>query len=48
MKHPLIPDQRVALAAGGVLFVLGAFLLYDAWDGRGQSAPWPLGAVMPF
>jgi hypothetical protein len=39
LRKPLIRDQRTCLVLGLVLFVLGAKLLHDAYEGRGRSAP---------
>jgi uncharacterized membrane protein HdeD (DUF308 family) len=47
-RRPLVANRTTALAVGWVLFLAGAFLLYDAFDGRGEHVPWPLGAVMPW
>jgi hypothetical protein len=38
-KH-LIASQRTEKAAGIGLFILGAVLLRDAYDNRGQDVPW--------
>jgi hypothetical protein len=34
-----IQSQRLESAVGLLLFVGGAFLLYDAYDGRGKDQP---------
>lgn len=47
-RRHLIADRHAEIAAGLVLFALGAVLLHDAWDGRGRRVPWPMGAVMPW
>lgn len=36
------------LVIGIILFIAGAMLLWDAWNGRGKDAPWPIGAILPF
>jgi hypothetical protein len=38
-RHPFVPDRRVAVAAGVVLFLAGSWFLYDAWEGRGLKTP---------
>ena len=30
------------------MFLVGALLLYDAFDARGKKMPWPAGAVTPW
>ncbi|WP_154793318.1 hypothetical protein [Occultella kanbiaonis] len=37
--RPFIGDRRVALTAGLVLVVAGAWLLKDAYERRGRSRP---------
>lgn len=46
-RHP-IQNRQTEVAVGLVLFVFGAYLLWDAFDGRGKKMPWPAGVVMPF
>lgn len=49
MEAPqLIRSRGSEIFLGLVLFVVGAFLLWDATDGRNQPLPWPLGAVLPW
>jgi len=48
MKHPIIRDQRAAVAVGGALVAAGFVVLYDAWDGRGRRKPWFLGPILPW
>lgn len=38
-KRPIVADRRVALALGVALFVGGALLLHDAYEGRGRNTP---------
>lgn len=47
-KGHLIQDRRIEIAVGLLLFLLGAYLMYDAFDARGKKMPWPAGAVMPW
>lgn len=39
MRRPFIQDQTAAVVGGLLLFGLGALLLYDAYERRGQKAP---------
>lgn len=39
MSKAVVPDQRAAQLAGMGCIVLGAFLLYDAYEARGRSRP---------
>lgn len=43
-----IQNRKTEMIVGAVVFVLGALLLWDAWNGRGKNAPWPLGGILPF
>lgn len=47
-RQPFIKNARTAKQLGWVLFIAGGLILYDAYDGRGGHAPWPLGIVLPF
>lgn len=47
-RRPIIENARTAKLLGWALFIAGSLALYDAYDGRGQKAAWPLGAVFPF
>lgn len=38
-RRPVVPDRRAAQLAGVLCVSLGAFLLYDAYEARGQSRP---------
>jgi hypothetical protein len=38
-RRPVVADRRTAQLAGVGFFCLGAFLLYDAYEGRGRSRP---------
>lgn len=42
MSGPVIADHRTAKLAGVTCMVLGAWLLYDAYDARGKSRPFAL------
>lgn len=39
MTRPLVANRAVALYGGLVLFVAGAVLLHDAYEGRGRQTP---------
>ena len=39
MRRPLIRSQRTSLIVGLLLFALGAFFLYQTYEGRGQDSP---------
>jgi len=41
-------NRRTEIALGVILFLIGALLVWDAFDGRGKKLPWPLGAVAPW
>jgi hypothetical protein len=41
-RSVLIPDQRTELYAGLALTVAGAYLLYEAHEGRGKKRPFLL------
>jgi hypothetical protein len=43
-----IQNRKAEIAVGVALFLLGALLIYDAFDGRGKKVPWPGGAIMPW
>lgn len=44
--HP-INDRRFALAAGVALFVAGAYLVHDAYEGRGKKRPFLSKLLLP-
>jgi hypothetical protein len=41
-------NRMLEILIGIVLFMAGALLVYDAYDGRGKKLPWPAGAVAPW
>lgn len=41
-------NRVLEILIGVVLFMTGALLVYDAYDGRGKKLPWPAGAVAPW
>jgi len=48
IPRPLIRSHKAAVAVGVLLFVVAAYVLYDAYDRRGIDAPWPFSAILPF
>lgn len=47
-KGHFVEDRRIEILLGIILFMAGALLLYDAFDGRGRKIPWPGGAIAPW
>lgn len=43
-----IKDRKAEILIGVILFLVGALLLFDAFDARGKKVPWPGGAIMPW
>lgn len=43
-----IKNRGTEIIIGIVLFMVGALLLYDAFDARGKKMPWPGGAIAPW
>lgn len=43
-----IRDRKLEAFLGFAFFVIGSFLLWDAYDNRGKKMKWPLGGIMPF
>lgn len=48
MSRPLIRDKRTSIWTGGVLTLLGFWILYGAWEGRGGRKPRLLGPILPW
>jgi hypothetical protein len=46
-KH-LIQNRRAEITIGLLLFILGCYLLYDAYDARGKRLPWPASGLAPW
>lgn len=38
-RTPVVHDRQLALWGGVVMLVLGSFLVYDAYEGRGRPRP---------
>lgn len=47
-RSHIISDRKTEIILGILLFVIGAILLYDAFDARGLKMPWPAGAITPW
>lgn len=47
-KTHLIEDRKTEIFVGLLLFLIGAVLIYDAFDRRGKKVPWPGGAILPW
>jgi hypothetical protein len=47
-KGHFIQNRMLEILVGVVLFMAGALLVYDAYDGRGKKLPWPGGAIAPW
>jgi hypothetical protein len=43
----LIRDRRVELALGVAAFIVGAWLIRDAYEGRGKKRPFAAHLVLP-
>lgn len=41
-------NRRAEIFIGVIMFLFGALLVYDAFDGRGKKMPWPMGAIAPW
>lgn len=40
MSRPLVRNRNTAITVGVAMFLGGALLLHDAFEGRGQDTPW--------
>jgi hypothetical protein len=47
-KGHFIQNRALEILIGVILFMAGALLVYDAYDGRGKKIPWPGGAIAPW
>lgn len=43
-----IKNRKLEILIGVIVFLIGALLVYDAFDGRGKKLPWPMGAIAPW
>lgn len=41
-RQVLFRDRRVAIGLGAVMIIAGAYLLHEAYEGRGTSRPFAL------
>lgn len=44
----VIGNRHIQILLGIGFFILGSFLLYDAYDRQGRKMKWPVGGIMPF
>lgn len=44
----LIADRQLELLVGVALFAFGAWLIHEAYEGRGRRTPWPLSVFAPY
>lgn len=40
-RPPIIQNRRTEITLGVSLFVVSAWLIYDAYEGRGRKRPFP-------
>ena len=45
--HP-IENRIVSATVGLIVAVIGLYLLWDAFDGRGKKLPWPASGLAPW
>lgn len=43
-----IQSRKWEIIIGVAFFLIGACLMYDAFDARGKKVPWPGGAILPW
>lgn len=43
-----VKNRKLEVFLGFAFFVVGSYLLWDAYDNRGKKMKWPLGGIMPF
>jgi hypothetical protein len=43
-----IEDRRKEIFVGILMFMIGALLMYDAFEGRGKPIPWPANKFTPW
>jgi hypothetical protein len=46
-RPAIIRDRSVELALGALLFVAGAWLIHDAYEGRDKKRPFLASVVLP-
>lgn len=47
-RHHLIQNRRLEIGIGILFFLIGAILVYDAYDARGKKVPWPASMLAPW
>lgn len=48
LRIGLMKNRKHQVILGFLLFILGSYLLYDAYDRQGRKMKWPFGGIMPF
>jgi hypothetical protein len=48
IRGHFIQDRKTEIFLGLALFIIGCFLLWDSFDNRGKSLPWPAGGLAPW
>lgn len=43
-----VKDRKFEIILGFLAFIIGSYLLWDAYDNRGKSMKFPMGSFMPF
>lgn len=43
-----LKDRQIEIVLGILAFVIGSYLLWDAYDNRGKNMKFPFGSFMPF
>jgi hypothetical protein len=47
-KRPaVLEDRQLELGVGVVLFLAGAWMIRDAYEGRGRKRPFPASLILP-
>jgi hypothetical protein len=47
-KGHYIQNRKLEIGLGLLMFLLGCFLIYDAFDARGKRMPWPASGLAPW
>lgn len=47
MRRPWVKDRRMAIVGGVVAVIVGALLIYDAYERRGGRTPLVLRLITP-
>lgn len=43
-----VKSRKVEIWLGVIAFIVGSYLLWDAYDNRGKNMKFPMGTFMPF